>query len=179
MNELSLHILDICENSIKANATLVTLNIIEDLKENTFQITVEDNGDGMSAEILKTVTDPFYTTRTTRNVGLGISLFKLAAELTEGFLKIESKEKVGTKVTTVFTHDHIDRAPLGDISDTIITLISRGDADIIYNHKYNDTSYHFSTIEVKEVLAGIPLNDPSIIMWIKDNIKEGLKDLQN
>lgn len=178
MNELSLHILDICENSIKAKATLVQLDIIEDTKMNLYQIIIKDNGTGMCEEILKTVSDPFYTTRTTRNVGLGISLFKLAAELAEGSLEIESTLGVGTTVTTTFKHNHIDRAPLGDISDTLIALITRGDSDIIYNHLYNGKEYQFSTIEVKEVLEGIPLNDTNIILWIKENIKEGLKDLQ-
>ena len=177
MNELSLHILDICENSVKANATLITLDIHEDTRRNLFSITISDNGSGMDEKTLATVSDPFYTTRTTRKVGLGISLFKLAAELCGGSQTITSEVGVGTVVQTIFVHDHIDRAPLGDISDTIIATLTRGDIDLIYNHQYNDKKFQFSSIEVKEVLDGIPINDPSIIFWIKNNIKEGLVDL--
>lgn len=177
MNELSLHMLDICENSAKANATLIVIDVIEDLKKDILEITISDNGSGMDEKTLNAVSDPFYTTRTTRNVGLGISLFKLAAELTGGFQTITSKLGVGTIVKTTFVHSHIDRAPLGDISDTIITTLSRGSVDLIYNHTFNNNSYQFNSIEVKEVLDGIPITDSSIILWVRENIKEGLADL--
>lgn len=177
MNELSLHILDICENSINANASLVQLSIIENSIRNTYEIIIEDNGKGMSEEILKTVTDPFYTTRTTRKVGLGISLFKMAAELTEGSLQINSKEGVGTTVHVTFTRNHIDRAPLGDIAQTIVSLITRGQSDIVYTHRKDGKEFVFSTIEIKQVLDGIPLNEPSIMIWMKNNIDDGLKEL--
>lgn len=179
MNELSLHMLDICENSAKANATLIVIDVIEDLTKDILEITISDNGSGMDEKTLQTVSDPFYTTRTTRNVGLGISLFKLAAELTGGSQTITSELGVGTTVKTTFVHSHIDRAPLGDINDTIVTTLSRGDIDLIYNHTFNDNSYQFSSIEVKEVLDGIPITDSSIILWIRENIKEGLNDLLN
>lgn len=177
MNELSLHILDICENSINAGASIVILTIDENTKDNTYKITIQDDGKGMDEKTLKTVADPFYTTRTTRKVGLGISLFKMAAELTEGYLNITSEVDVGTVVEVLFTNDHIDRAPLGDISQTIISLITRGDNDFQYTHILNEKSYTFSTIEVKQVLEGIDLNEPSIIMWIKGNIEEGINEL--
>jgi hypothetical protein len=177
MNELSLHILDICENSVKANATLITLNIIEDIEKNILEISISDNGTGMDAKTLETVSDPFYTTRTTRNVGLGISLFKLAAELTGGSQTITSTLGIGTTVKTTFKLDHIDRAPLGDIGDTIIATLTRGNIELIYNHHFNNNSYEFSSIAVKEVLDGIPITESSIIFWIRNNIKDGLNDL--
>ena len=177
MNELSLHILDICENSVKAKATLIVIDILEDLRNNILEITISDNGSGMDANTLQTVSDPFYTTRTTRNVGLGISLFKLAAELTGGFQSITSEIGVGTTVKTTFVLDHIDRAPLGSIEDTIITTLSRGTVELIYNHKLNDAEYQFNSIEIKKVLDGISITDPSIVVWVRDNIKEGLFDL--
>lgn len=179
MNELSLHILDIVENSINAEASIVKLDIIENTIKNTYEIIVEDDGKGMSEEVLKTVTDPFYTTRTTRKVGLGISLFKMAAELTEGSLTVNSTEGVGTKVHVVFTHNHIDRAPLGDIAQTIISLVNRGSSDIVYTHIINDKEFTFSTIEVKAVLEGIPLDEPSVMMWMRNNIDKGLNGLEN
>lgn len=179
MNELSLHILDICENSVKANATIINLDIIEDLDKNIFEVTISDNGSGMDEKTLLNVSDPFYTTRTTRKVGLGISLFKLAAELTGGSQIITSKVGVGTVVKTTFAHNHIDRAPLGNIGDTIIATITRGNVDLIYTHQFNTHSFEFSTLEIKKVLDGIPINDPSIILWIRNNIEEGLAELYN
>lgn len=178
MNELSLHILDICENSIKADATLVTLEIIKDTSKKQLTIRVTDNGKGMDEQTLKRVTDPFYTTRTTRNVGMGISLFKMAAELTGGSLIIESKQGLGTTVTTTFMYEHIDCAPLGTIEDTIISLISQGGFDLIYTHAIDQREFQLNTIDLKEVLDGMPLTDTNIILWIKNNIKEGLSDLQ-
>ena len=117
--------------------------------------------------------DPFFTTRTTRKVGLGISLFKMAAELSDGSFKIDSTVDVGTVVHAVFGHNHINRAPLGVIEDTIsILCLNETDIDITYTHNYNDACYVFSTAEVKEVLDGIPFTDYNVIMWIKNNIKD-------
>jgi len=179
MNELSLHILDICQNSIKANATLIEIIIEENIKNNKYSISIHDNGCGMTEKTLSSVADPFFTTRTTRDVGLGISLFKMAAELTEGHLKIESKLDYGTSVNTVFGHDHIDRAPLGKIEDTIsILVLNEADIDIYYKHIYNEKEYVFDTREIKKVLDGIPFTDYNVIMWIKNNIKEGINDIQ-
>lgn len=178
MNELSLHILDIAQNSIKAKATLIEIELIEDTKENTYQIIIKDNGCGMSKEILEKVTDPFYTTRTTRDVGLGISLFKMAAEQTEGTLTIDSVLNEGTILNVIFAHDHIDRAPLGDMSETLSILVLTDDKiDFVYKHSYNESTYVFDTREIKEVLDGIPFTDYSVMMWIKNNIKEGILDI--
>jgi hypothetical protein len=178
MNELSLHILDICENSIKANAKNVTLIIEENTSSNTFIIKIIDDGEGMNEETLKKVTDPFYTTRTTRKVGLGISLFKMAAELTGGFLNIDSQLGKGTTVEVLFHNNHIDRAPLGDISDTIITLISRGNFDLNYTHKIDEESFNFNTKDIKEFLGQDNLDDPSIILWIRNHIKENIIEIK-
>lgn len=179
MNELSLHILDICQNSIKANATLIKIIIEENTFLNQYKITIEDNGYGMSKKTLSSVADPFFTTRLTRKVGLGISLFKMAAEMTEGSFSIESEENVGTSIVTNFNHDHIDRAPLGDIEETMsILILNENNIDIYYEHTYNNRKYVFDTREVKQILDGLPLTDYSIIMWIKNNIKDGIKNIQ-
>ena len=175
MNELSLHILDICQNSIKANATLIEIIITDSAIDNIFKVEIIDNGSGMDEKTLSGVADPFYTTRTTRKVGLGISLFKMAAEMAGGNLEITSTLTRGTEVTAIFQKDHIDRAPLGDIEETLIILIlNESMIDVYYKHTFNEQTYTFDTREVRKVLDGIPFTDYNVIMWIKNNIKEGI-----
>lgn len=178
MNELSLHILDICQNSIKANSSLIKIIINEDVKSNIYEILIKDNGIGMNAKTLSEVADPFFTTRTTRKVGLGVSLFKMAAEMTEGSFDIHSEENKGTIVSANFKHNHIDRAPLGNIADTIsILVLNEANIDIYYEHKYGNKNYIFDTRKVKDVLDGIPFTNYEVIKWIKNNIKEGILDI--
>lgn len=175
MNELSLHILDICQNSIKANATLIEIIIEEDTPTNLYRITIHDNGHGMSDKTLSEVADPFFTTRTTRSVGLGVSLYKMAAELSGGSLSITSTINQGTSLIAEFQHNHIDRAPLGAIEDTLTILImNEAEIDIYYKHVHNQKEYVLDTREIKQVLDGIPLTDYDIILWVKNNIKEGI-----
>ncbi len=179
MNELSLHILDICQNSIKANADLIEITITENIDKNIFMIEITDNGHGMSKLTLSEVSDPFFTTRTTRKVGLGVSLFKMAAEMANGSCVLSSIVDIGTKVTAIFEHNHLDRAPLGAIEDSInILILNEREIEILYTHKYNNQIYIFDTREVKKVLDGIPFTDYNVIMWIKNNIKEGIKMIQ-
>lgn len=178
MNELSLHILDICQNSIKANASLIEIMIDESTFTNTFTILIKDNGCGMNQKTLSQVSDPFFTTRTTRKVGLGVSLFKMATELTEGSFEITSEENIGTSIKAVFKHNHIDRAPLGNISETMSVLVlNEADIDIYFEYNFNQKKYIFDTREVKKVLEGIPFTNYDVIMWIKNNIKEGILDI--
>lgn len=179
MNELSLHILDIVQNSIRANASLVQIIIDEQLKNNIYSIKIHDDGHGMNAKTLSNVSDPFYTSRTTRKVGMGVSLFKMACELTEGGFTIDSEEGIGTTVTATFTNDHIDRAPLGEIEESLcILILNDKDIDILYKHTIENKEFVFDTREVKQVLEGIPLNNFDVIMWIKNNIKEGINTLK-
>lgn len=178
MKELALHILDITQNSIRAEAMLVSLMIIESLPGNTLTIIIEDNGTGIPAEKLQIITDPFVTSRTTRKVGLGLSLFKAAAEGCDGFFEITSEPGVGTKVTGVFRRDHIDRAPLGNMADTIVTMVmSFGAADLIYEHHYNHQLFIFDTHEIKETLGVTSLNEIDILNWIRAFVKEGLEEI--
>ncbi len=178
MNELSLHILDICQNSIKANATLIKIIINEDISQNVFSIIIEDNGCGMNEKTLSEVADPFFTTRTTRKVGMGVSLFKMAAEMADGDFVITSAINSGTKVKALFKHDHIDRAPLGTIEDTIgILVLNEAEIDIYYEHNYDGKNYVLDTREIRKVLDGIPFTNYDVIMWIKNNIKEGILDI--
>ncbi len=188
MKELSLHILDIVQNSLKANATLIKIKIIEDFINDRLIIDIEDNGKGMSSEFLKTVTDPFVTTRNTRKVGLGISLLKATAEQCEGSLKVESEEGKGTRIHATFKHSHIDRAPLGSIEDTLVTLLitseeamdgegEKSTVEYIYEHQINNRSFVFDTREVKKILEGTPINDFEILDWIKGYVKENIETL--
>ncbi len=179
MKELSLHILDIAKNSVKAEADRILIMINEDSKKNLLEIIIEDNGCGMSEEFLKSVKDPFSTTRTTRKVGMGIPLFEAAAVQCGGRLDITSRIGEGTKVYTSFELRSIDRAPLGDMAGTMTTLIS-GSAHInfIYIHTKDGKEFRLDTNELKEVLGDVPLDLPEVIMWIDGYIKEGLLDLQ-
>ena len=178
MNELSLHILDICQNSIKANASLVEIIVNEDIENNLFQIIIHDDGHGMNQKTLSEVADPFFTTRTTRNVGMGVSLFKMAAEMCDGNFEITSEVDIGTSIIADFCHDHIDRAPLGAIEETLcILVLNEAEIDIYYQHNINNQRYVLDTREIKKVLDGIPFTDYSVIMWIKNNIQEGILDI--
>ena len=177
MKELSLNILDIAENSYKANATLVEILINE--TDSVLSITIKDNGTGMTQDILASVTNPFYTTRKTRRVGLGIPLFKFAAEQTGGELRISSthidcdKDGHGTAVCATFFKNHIDFTPLGDIISTVTTLIQgHPDTDLLFSHKSDKGEVVLDTGEIRSVLEDIPLDSYEILNWIRDNLAE-------
>ncbi len=173
MKELSLNILDVTENSVKAGATLT--QILLDEREGRLTLTIKDDGCGMEPETVKSVTDPFYTTRTTRRVGLGIPLLKLSAEQTGGSIEIKSQtgETHGTDVTAVFFTDHIDFTPLGDIVSTIITLIQgHPDTDFLFCHSIDGREISLDTREIREVLEGVPLDTYEVIKWIEENLRE-------
>ncbi len=177
MKELSLNILDITENSVKAGASLTTITIDE--TDELLTLTIADDGCGMSKEILLSVTNPFYTTRTTRKVGMGIPLLKLAAEQTGGYINIVSKQKTdksfdhGTTLTSTFYKKHIDFTPIGDIVSTILTLIQgHPDTDFLFIHKYTSKEVKLDTRQIKEIIEDIPINGHEIILWIKDNLNE-------
>ena len=178
MKELSLHISDITQNSIRAQAKLVKLVIIESLANNELTIIIEDDGCGIPADRLHNITDPFVTTRTTRKVGLGLSLFKAAAEACGGYFEISSTPGVGTKVVGNFMRDHIDRAPLGNMADTILTMVmSFGETDLNYQHDCNNRLFVFNTREIKETLEVESLNEPEILNWIREFVSEGLEEI--
>ena len=178
MEELSLHILDIVQNSISAGATLIEVSIIEDEENDTLTITVNDNGCGMEEEVLKKVTDPFTTGRKTRRVGLGIPLLKLAAEMTGGNISLWSEVGVGTKISAVFGLSHIDRQPLGDIASTMHQLIIMNEqTDFLYLHKAGEKEFLLDTREIKKVLDGVSLKEHEVMLWLLDFIKENEESL--
>ncbi len=180
MKEISLHILDIMQNSVTANANLIELTVIEDEKNDILSFSVKDNGKGMSKELLESVTDPFTTGRTTRKVGLGIPLLKHACELTGGKIDIKSKLGEGTVISATFVYSSIDRQPLGNMSETMHQLItSYGDVDFIYSHKVNDKEFLVDTREFKKILGEVSFRENAVSLWILEFLKEGEEELYN
>ena len=178
MRELSLNILDIAQNSLSAGATLVILTVQEDKQADSLLLAVEDNGCGMDTQTLAQVRDPFYTTRTTRKVGMGIPLFRMAAEMTGGFLDIVSQPGKGTVVTASFHLSHIDRMPLGDMIGTITALIRLNpDVDFVYCHTVDDRSFQMDTREMREQLGDVPLCEPDVMEWIDSYLRENENNL--
>ncbi|MBP3560002.1 MAG: sensor histidine kinase [Clostridia bacterium] len=178
MRELSLNILDIAQNSISAGASLTEILVKENTAEKTLLIGIYDNGKGMSEEQVKNVQDPFFTTRTTRKVGMGIPLFKLAAEQTGGSFKITSELGVGTRVDALFKTDSIDFTPLGDIAATVSTIVSMNeDKDFVYTRSVDEKDFVFKSADIKKILDGVPLSEPSVINWIEDYIRENTEQL--
>lgn len=180
MEDLSLHILDIVENCITAEAGRIEVKITEDTRVNLLTVEISDNGKGMSEELLKNATDPFYTTRTTRKVGLGIPLLAQSARESNGDISVKSKTGEGTSIKATFQYDHIDRKPLGDIGQTMIILImSNPEIDFLFEHIKNDKSYTLDTTEMKKDLDGIPINNPEVIKIIKNDISAWLNSTDN
>jgi len=178
MKELSLHILDIAKNSVKAKASVIEIEIMENEEKNLLTIKIIDNGCGMSKEFLARVKDPFSTTRTTRKVGMGIPLFEAAAVQCGGYVDITSEEGVGTEFKVVFELNHIDRAPIGDMSGTMQVLISGSpEIDFIYRHEKNGRTFNMDTRELRQVLGEVPLDTPDVLAWIDGFIQEGLAEL--
>lgn len=173
MTEISLNVLDVAENSTRAGASLVTITVVADSHVDRLTIGIEDDGCGMTQEQVERVTDPFFTTRTTRRVGLGIPFFKYAAESTGGSFSIVSTVGKGTCVTAAFSLSHIDRMPLGDITSTIHTLIVyHPETDFIYTYGYNGRSFTLDTRELKEILGDVPFDTPEVSAYMMEYLTE-------
>ena len=174
MRELSLNVMDVAQNCITAKATLVTIEVIESDKDDFLDIYVKDNGCGMTKEQVESVIDPFYTTRKTRKVGLGVPLFKMAAEQTGGSFAIDSEVNVGTTLYAHFIKSSVDMTPLGDINSTVKILIQcNPDIDFLFTHKSDLGSFKLDTRELREILGNeVPLNTPDVLMWIDGFLQE-------
>ncbi len=177
MKELSLNVLDITKNSVKAGATLIDISMVE--RGNQLTLAITDNGCGMKPEIVETVMNPFYTTRTTRKVGMGIPLLMLAAEQTGGTVTVSSRHEEdhpldhGTVVTAIFYTDHIDFAPIGDMVSTVQTLIMGSpEIDFTYLHDRNGQIVELDTRQLREVLGDVPLDSFEVIQWIGAYLQE-------
>ncbi len=178
MREIALHILDIAQNSVAAKSSVVVIEIVEDKQSDTLTVTITDNGCGMEPEFLERVTDPFTTKRTTRKVGLGIPLFKMAAENTGGSFEITSRVGEGTCVKAVFGHSHIDRQPLGNMTETMLGLVtSYENVDFLYKHRVGSKEFILDTAKLKAVLDDVPFSNPDVYLWLSDYISEGESEL--
>ena len=173
MKELSLNILDIAQNSIKANAAHVEISLEQ--RGDWLTITITDDGTGMSPEFAQEAANPFTTTRTTRKVGMGLPLFKLAAEQTGGTFSLTSHQAAhegddhGTTVTATFNTAHVDCEPVGDITETILTLIQGNpDLSLTYLYSKDGDELRLSTDEMREILGDdVPLNSPDVLAWAR------------
>lgn len=180
MKELSLHILDIAENSISAGASRIEISVMEHLKNDELIIEIKDNGKGMDARTVARITDPFVTSRTTRRVGLGIPFLKAAAESCNGSFKIESKPGQGTSVQVVFQYSHIDRMPMGDLIGTLLSLII-GYADIqwVFHYQRDEKTFEFDSKPIKEYLDDVPFSDPAVIHFIRKDLETGIENTKS
>ena len=175
MRDLSLHLLDLAQNSITAGAALVTIRL-SIAADGWLTMTLTDDGCGMSPELLARVVSPFATTRTTRKVGMGIPLMMENAQKTGGDLRIESTVGKGTTLTVTMDTGNIDCLPLGDLAGTLFTLIFMNPEkpDFLFEGKSNQGECSVDTREIREAAGGLPLNQPDIAAWLSGAIKEEL-----
>jgi hypothetical protein len=167
--------MDVAENGLDAGADLIRISVKEDRDADRLEITIADNGRGIPKEKLSRVLDPFYTTRTTRRVGLGLSLFREASRRCEGDLQVRSEEGQGTEVTASFRLSHIDLPPLGDVAGTMAALIAgNGQADFAYTHEVDGRRFELDTRAIREELEDVPLHHPEVIRYVTQTIREFL-----
>ena len=178
MRDFSLHILDIAENSIRAEAHRLEISIEIDTKKDVLVLEIADDGKGMDEQTVNMVLDPFFTTKKTRRFGLGLPLLAQAAKMANGEFQIDSKPGKGTRVRATFQASHIDTKPLGDIPQTLVTLIvGHPDVGFRYVHRVDGSEYSLDTEEIREQLDGIPHNSPEVIETIRKNVEQGLDNL--
>jgi hypothetical protein len=180
LREIALHLLDIAENSVAAGAQTIEIMVEEDLANDRLKTSVQDDGRGMDAQLLARVSDPFMTRRTTRQVGLGIPLFKAAAEACNGYLRMTSAPGQGTRLEAEFQRSHIDRMPLGDLAGTILTLVvSFPEIHWLFHYQANGAAFAFDDEPIKRELAEIPLTEPSVLVYLRELLEEGIGSVQH
>ena len=178
MRELADNILDIAQNSISAGASLVEIDIEVNHERDTVAFVFRDNGCGMSEEMVRTVAEPFTTTRRTRKVGLGLPLLKQTAMMTGGDFEITSQPDVGTTVSVSFGLSNIDRPPMGDVSGALFTLVLLNpQIDFLFVYDYDGKNFTFDTRVIRETVDPIPLDNPEISAWIKDCLYQEITEL--
>lgn len=179
MNDLSLHIIDIIQNSLSAGASLIKLTVGEKRSSNLLFIEIEDNGKGMTPQQVNNLDNPFFTSRTTRRVGMGIPLFRDSARQSGGNLVVTSQLGKGTKVTATFELNNIDCPPLGDIANTLILMVSANpNIEFFFRYVFEESEYVFDTVEVKEILEGLPINAPSVIRMLTNMVDANIKEIK-
>ena len=180
MKDLSLYILDLVQNSLRAEAKSISVLVKDSVSKNQLEIVIKDDGHGMDPEFLAKVTSPFVSTRTTREVGLGIPFFQMAAELTGGTLQIDSTLGHGTTLRGIFVRSHIDTPPLGDMTETVVTLVQGApDVDFLCCYETDLQMLTFDTREIREILEDVPLNTPDVLGWIRDHLNELKLSIEN
>jgi hypothetical protein len=179
LKEISLHLLDIAENSVAAGARCIEMTVDEDVAGNRMRLCVQDDGRGMDRSTLHRVEDPFVTGRTTRVAGFGIPLLKEAAEACNGTVRVHSEPGVGTRVEAEFEWDHIDRMPLGDLVGTWFTLIvGQPHVRWLFRYRINGKGFTFDSQPVSEVLGDVPLTEPSVLGFIRRTLQDGIQSAQ-
>ena len=178
MRELSLNVMDVAQNSVRAKASLVEISVKESDKNDFLSITISDNGCGMTPEQVQQVIDPFFTTRTTRKVGLGVPLFKMSAEQTGGRFNITSKVGRGTTTYAEYVKSSVDMTPLGDINSTISILIRcNPDIDFLFTRSNDNGEFSLDTRELREILQGVSLDTPDVVEWIEQFLEEQTENI--
>lgn len=178
MLELALHILDITENSVRAGAKTVWIEILEESRKDLLSFAIRDDGQGMSKAVLEKVMDPFFTSKKVRKVGLGLPMLAEAAERAGGRFAIESQEGLGTRVAVEFQFSHIDRQPLGDISGALTVLIAGNDGvDFVLRYRCGDRIFGFDTKEIRQEIGDVPIQQAEVLKWIRQYIREGLSEI--
>lgn len=179
MNDLSLHIIDLIQNSLSAGAARIRLSVREDTESDKLTITIRDNGKGIAPEQLHRLSDPFFTSRTTRRVGMGIPLLRQSAEQAGGGITIESTPGQGTTITAVFQHSHIDRPPLGNLANSFILMVS-ANPDTVFDfcYAYNRKEYRLNTPDIADALEGMPLHEPAVVGMLTEMVEENIRELK-
>jgi anti-sigma regulatory factor (Ser/Thr protein kinase) len=175
LEDLSLHILDVAENSLRAGARWIRISIREVLEQDLLELTIEDDGKGMPPDLVRKVLDPFTTTKEDRRIGLGLPLLADAAREAGGEVTVESKPDKGTRIRATFRHGHIDRKPLGDVASTVVSLlVACPDLELEFEHRRGEEAFRFDTREVRREIHPIPVNHPEVLHWIRSTIRGGL-----
>lgn len=178
MRELADNIMDIAQNSISAGASLTEVHVTVSHAEDRITFVFRDNGCGMNEEMVKTVLEPFTTSRKTRKVGLGLPLLKQTAEMTGGDVTIRSAVGEGTVVTATFGLSHIDRPPMGDVAGAWFSLVVMNpETDFLFTYDVDGQSFSFDTRVVRETVAPIPLNQTEVADWIRECLRQEINEL--
>ena len=178
MDQISLHILDIVENAVTAGARLIEIFLEKDVAADRLRVSIQDDGPGLSPDQARQAADPFYTTRTTRRVGLGLPLARQTAEQSGGSFCLTSRPGRGTKIDLEFGLSHLDRPPLGDMGATLMTLIvGRPDVDFLYRQKTPAGDFSVDTRDIRAALEDVPLSDPEVIRVLRDGVRDGTAEL--
>lgn len=176
MENLSMHILDIAQNSIRANAKNIWIQYIDSKMNNVVSLEIKDDGCGMDEEMIENVQNPFFTTRTTRRIGLGIPFLKELAEQCEGSFELESKVNEGTRIKCVMKKDHWDVPPRGNVGDAIVlSIMMNEDIHVRFDYKDDEKCFYFDSFEIKEILGDVSIQEAEISSWCKTYINESIK----